>query len=494
MDTNTAKTTSICSSGSFYNGHKVINDPIHGHIMLDDSTIDFIDTVQFQRLRDLKQMGSAYFVFPGASHNRFEHSIGVSYLSGTLIERIAKDQPELHINENEIRCVKLAGLCHDLGHGPFSHIFDNEFMPKARPGINWSHEQASEMMLESLIDDNNIDIEQEDIQLIKSLIAGEPKSNSQQEERRFLFDIVANKKNSVDVDKFDYIERDAQNLGLRSSYDAKRLLVYSRVVDNEICYHHKEVYNLYEMFHTRYSLFKRVYTHRVGKAIELMLSDALLSADTHMNISSTVDNPEEYLYLTDDILRSIERSKEPALEESRRIIKRLRTRNLYKFVDEFLLPTELEPMVKRSMISPAEIVSYQSDNDGLVEEDVIVDWLKINYAMKDRNPVDSIRFFSKFHDNVSFTIPKEHVSFLIPGQFEEVIIRIFARDPSKSKAIQKAFRCLIRKIVPFTPDHPVEPSPALTVPNDYDMILSAKRRRSTSGLFSQEIVRKWTGP
>lgn len=90
---------------------------------------------------------------------------------------------------------------------------------------------------------------------------------SQFQERRFLFDIVANKRNSVDVDKFDYIERDTHNIGLRSSYDAKRLLMFSRVVNNEICYHHKEVYNIYEMFHTRYSLFKRIYTHRVGKHI-----------------------------------------------------------------------------------------------------------------------------------------------------------------------------------------------------------------------------------
>jgi HD superfamily phosphohydrolase len=104
--------------------------------------------------------------------------------------------------------------------------------------------------------------------------------SSQLEEKRFLFDIVANKKNSVDVDKFDYIERDTYNLGLRSSYDAKRLLVYSRVVNNEICFHHKEVYNLYEMFHTRYSLFQRIYTHRVSKCVELMLTDALRAAGT----------------------------------------------------------------------------------------------------------------------------------------------------------------------------------------------------------------------
>ncbi|KAG0168582.1 SAM domain and HD [Apophysomyces sp. BC1015] len=386
------------STSIFPERHKVINDPIHGHIRLDNYTVDFIDTVQFQRLRDLKQLGSAYFVFPGGSHNRFEHSIGVSHLSGCLIERFQKDQPELDITPEEIKCVKLAGLCHDLGHGPFSHVFDSEFMPHARPGFEWSHEQGSEMMLEYLIDDNNIDIDREHINLIKDLIDGTPRSQSQLEERKFLFDIVANKKNSVDVDKFDYIERDAQNLGLRSSYDAKRLLLYSRVVDDEICYHHKEVYNLYEMFHTRYSLFKRIYTHRVGKAVELMITDALLSADPYLGISTSVDKPEEYLHMTDDIIRAIERSKNPELEEARQIMKRLRTRDLYKFVDEFLLPAELESRISTATISAQEIISHQSDNDGLTEHDVIVSWLKINYAMKDRNPVDSIRFFSKFND------------------------------------------------------------------------------------------------
>lgn len=92
---------------------------------------------------------------------------------------------------------------------------------------------------------------------------------------------MANKKNSVDVDKFDYIERDAYNLGLRSSYDPKRLSVYSRVINNEICYHQKEVYNVYEMFHTRYTLFKQIYNHRVGKSIELMIVDAFMEASKY---------------------------------------------------------------------------------------------------------------------------------------------------------------------------------------------------------------------
>ena len=69
--------------------NKIINDPIHGHIMLDDLCLSIIDTPEFQRLRDLKQLGSTYYVFPGASHNRFEHSIGTckgQSCSDTLVQ------------------------------------------------------------------------------------------------------------------------------------------------------------------------------------------------------------------------------------------------------------------------------------------------------------------------------------------------------------------------------------------------------------------------
>lgn len=76
----------------------------------------FIDTPQFQRLRDLKQLGVSYYVYPGASHNRLEHSIGVSYLAGEWITHFKTIQPELEISDNEVFLVRLAGLCHDLGY------------------------------------------------------------------------------------------------------------------------------------------------------------------------------------------------------------------------------------------------------------------------------------------------------------------------------------------------------------------------------------------
>uniref|UniRef100_A0AAZ1X6P1 HD domain-containing protein n=1 Tax=Oreochromis aureus TaxID=47969 RepID=A0AAZ1X6P1_OREAU len=132
---NTALPSSTLSSRSSSNiiPHQVFNDPIHGHIELPPLLVKIIDTPQFQRLRNIKQLGGGYFVFPGASHNRFEHSIGVGYLAGELAKALKVKQPELNISDRDVLCVQIAGLCHDLGHGPFSHLFDGMFNPEADP-------------------------------------------------------------------------------------------------------------------------------------------------------------------------------------------------------------------------------------------------------------------------------------------------------------------------------------------------------------------------
>lgn len=80
-----------------------------------------------------------------------------------------------------------------------------------------------------------------------------------------MFDIVANKRNSIDVDKFDYIHRDAYNIGLKNiHFDYERLIKSSKVIGNEMCFNQKNDYELYGLFQTRYRMFKEVYTHKVS--------------------------------------------------------------------------------------------------------------------------------------------------------------------------------------------------------------------------------------
>lgn len=100
---------------------KIINDPIWGPIELHPLCIRIIDTPQFQRLRYIKQLGGISFVYPGACHCRFEHSIGTSYLARSLGHELQKklavlDEPNKpDITDKEILCLEVAGLCHDLG-------------------------------------------------------------------------------------------------------------------------------------------------------------------------------------------------------------------------------------------------------------------------------------------------------------------------------------------------------------------------------------------
>jgi HD-GYP domain-containing protein (c-di-GMP phosphodiesterase class II) len=102
----------------------IFNDPIHGNITMSGLCLRIIDTKEFQRLRNLKQLGTCDYVFPGATHSRFSHSIGVAYYAELLLKNLKENQPYLNITPADILCVKVAGLCHDLGHGAFSHVFE----------------------------------------------------------------------------------------------------------------------------------------------------------------------------------------------------------------------------------------------------------------------------------------------------------------------------------------------------------------------------------
>jgi len=438
---------------------KIINDPVHGHMRIPRRVIDFIDTPQFQRLRDLKQLGTTYYVFPGASHNRFEHSIGVSYLAGSLLDRFQRMQPELCVHNDDTELIRIAGLCHDLGHGPFSHVWDGEFMTLRCPELNFHHEQMSLMMLDHLVDDNNIDIEKEDLQFVKDVIMASEKGQAVKKRREdgYLYEIVANGRNSIDVDKFDYIARDSQNCSVKSSFDHVRMMINSRVIDDEICYHSKEAMNIYGLFSTRYGLFKQVYTHRAAKSIEYMLTDALVEADIAWNssLSKASADPREFQGLTDCILRDIERSRDDSLSKAQDIIRRIRTRRLYPFADEWLVPKSIMGVLKK--VKPVDISTF---SDGTLRpEDIIVQDFKINWCNRDSDPAERVSYFKNGDvGEKRMKMTKDKVAHLLPENFEERTLRVFCRDRDDSDKLA-ACSSALRRFIQSKTQCAISPNP-----------------------------------
>ena len=168
---------------------KTFNDPIHGRIEIPRACVRIIDTPQFQRLRGLKQLGLTSFVFSGATHTRFEHSIGACWLAGQWATHLKQRHPMLVTNEDVLN-VQIAALVHDLGHGCFSHTFER-FIQKARPDVVWKHEEMSVRIFERLLLENDIHMAKRDVDFITHAILGNQAS--------FLNSIVNNTLNGIDA-------------------------------------------------------------------------------------------------------------------------------------------------------------------------------------------------------------------------------------------------------------------------------------------------------
>ena len=279
------------------NKNKVIFDIIHGFIEVDDLTLSIIDTPEFQRLRQIKQLGAIHYVFPSANHTRFEHSLGVYYLAGELINNLKRNQKELEITDKEIQLIKIAGLVHDLGHGPFSHLFD--IVIKEYCNSEYIiHERRSILILKYIVDKYNIKLSVEDIDLIGNLIYPEDVDfKNIQNDRHFLYEIISNNRNGIDVDKFDYLKRDTFYLGLSFSLDCSRIIKSVRVIDGKLCYLDKSYYHILEMFEIRNKLHKQIYKHKTVIGIELSIIDNLKI--NLKNINNLLNNPSEFCKYND---------------------------------------------------------------------------------------------------------------------------------------------------------------------------------------------------
>ncbi|PIK40866.1 putative deoxynucleoside triphosphate triphosphohydrolase SAMHD1-like [Apostichopus japonicus] len=516
-------------------GTKVFNDSVHGHIEI-PLLVSIIDTPEFQRLRFIKQLGMCYFVYPGASHNRFEHSLGVSYLAGELARTLQSKQKNLKITKEDILCVEIAGLCHDLGHGPFSHLFDEAFLPKVRPDYKGKHEKLSVDMFEHMLKKNklrkqfeNYKLEEEDIVFIKEQIfgVGEKKvravcnylpeegtelpinknelltilkrdtqegflevvneegergivSKEMVEEiwsykgrgkdKSYLYEIVANKRNGIDVDKWDYFARDSVHLGIPNPFDWKRYLRFARVLHepdgSQICTRDKEITNLYDMFHTRYTLHRRAYQHRVNKILEAMIVEALKEANDYLlfpgkdgkmkKMSESIDDMEAYSKLNDHIIWTILCTTDGKLKKSRDLVNRILTRDLFVCVGQ----TQLKKKVA-SHETPMKLVSQLIDiendytekeifdrlsgkaKETIKQSDIVVHIANFSYGMGEKDPVEHVKFYSKKDPNNTVEMSKiRQDSMALPREFSERFLRVCVKQTKPAKVsewVREAF-------------------------------------------------------
>ncbi|KAL9246498.1 hypothetical protein vseg_020025 [Gypsophila vaccaria] len=444
----------------FRSSSKLVKDNVHGFIPIDQLALQFVDTEQFQRLRDLKQLGLTHMVYPGAVHSRFEHSLGVYHLAGETVNDLKKYQgSELGIDDFDAQTVRLAGLLHDVGHGPFSHMFESGFLPNVLQGSSdWSHEDMSVRLVDYIIDEHHIDIDESMQKRVKEMIVASTAhaSKNSLKEKRFLYDIVANGRNGIDVDKFDYIVRDSRACGLGCSFQFERLMQTVRVMDDEICYRAKEYLTVHKLFVTRADLHRTVYTHAKVKGIELMVVDALLKANSHLNISSLVDDPAEFWKVDDTILKRIETDTHPDLKEARDLILRIRRRDLYQFCNEITVPKDRLEHFKN--VTSEQIVCSQDAGDVcLKEDDVAVSNIKIDLTQGTNNPLKSIRFFQNYDSTVSEPIEDDRISHLLPACCQDRIVRVYAKRPELVSAVSKAFENLQEKM--FWKKVQVHPTP-----------------------------------
>jgi deoxynucleoside triphosphate triphosphohydrolase SAMHD1 len=383
---------------------KSIYCPIHKYMKFEKEVLDFIDTFEFQRLRNIKQLGVCYYVFPGASHNRFEHSLGVAHLSFKMIKGLQIRQPELNISDKTCILIKIAGLLHDIGHVCFSHFFDNILLPKFVKNHKYQHHEArSCAILEYMIKKYNLNFSNQEVQFIKDVIS------PTKENKGYLYQIVANYKSGLDCDKIDYLLRDCLNVGVNYIIDFDRLIDTGKVIENELCYPYKIRFSIYHVYYTRYCLHKQVYTHPVTSAIEYMIMDILLLANNFLKISERLDDIEFYLNLTDNILDII--NLEPSLVESKKILNRIYKRDFYKLLISGL--DEFEEKDKALLRKKNEI---------------IVQKINLDLSKGDKNPIEYVSFFNSKDPTKKFNINGKEAIGLVPENCKETITRIYFKN------------------------------------------------------------------
>jgi len=238
-----------------------------------------------QRLRRLRQLAGSEYVYPGANHTRFEHCIGVMYLAGKVL-----DNPNISrlVNDQEVDMCRIAALLHDVGHGPFSHVFEQLLIRH----LDKTHEDLTSWVVEKSELGDKLSKMGYNSKQVALLAVGKMRKK----DKAFLDQIISS---AVDVDKQDFIVRDTYHTGAEYGFiDVFRLIHALDVLGENLAVELGALSALEALMIARIESFKSIYFHRVGRAAQIMLAQAMEKANEELGLTA-FKTPEEYLALDD---------------------------------------------------------------------------------------------------------------------------------------------------------------------------------------------------
>ena len=307
------------------NSTKFIRDSIHGNLPLDPFEIEVLDYPQLQRLRRVKQLGFISLIYPGANHSRFEHSIGTMHLASKLA-----DQLELSKDDKDL--VRIAGLLHDAGHGPFSHVSE------AVLGVN--HEEITAFVIEKTSIHDKLS-EKFDTKEIIDIINGEGK----------LGPIISG---DLDMDRMDYLIRDSHYTGVAYGVIDTERIISNLKLERELILDIKGVQAAESALTARYLMYPSVYQHHTTRIINAMFRRCLRDLINQDNL----DPKDMYKYDDSDMISMCRHSE----GLSREMMEKIDNRNLLKRakvlpVNLFEEPEKIFKIEKEDILKAEEEIS-----------------------------------------------------------------------------------------------------------------------------------------
>lgn len=330
-----------------------IVDPIHDFIRIYEPEIDVIDTPVFQRLRRIRQLAGAHLVYPSAQHSRFEHSLGVMHIAGQAAE-VLKDKGFL--NSDDVANLRLGGLLHDVGHGPFSHLFEEVLQKKKKI----THEEiGKKLILQTEIGDF-ISQSGFDKKFLTQLAFGNSK-------HQFMNEIISG---GLSADMMDYLPRDGYFTGAEhAKIDFKRIVQSLGVYEKKLSLDKSSLYSFESMMISRYQMFKAVYFHKTVRSAEVMLLESMSLADDELEFSSY--DLDKYIQLTDEFVISKLIALPPKshdLKRASKLAKDYQNRRLLKCVFEKILTRK-----EKIGIKPSKIKKEISKKSKVDESEIFID-------------------------------------------------------------------------------------------------------------------------